>query len=101
MSDQEQPDSRSELAFGELEFLIRNVGEELANFRKRAHSAESRLRNLGSSPGGDASAEERVSALEQENALLRERLERAGERTREMLDKIRFLRQQHVLEGEL
>lgn len=99
MSDPARP-SAAETALDDLEFLVRNVGEELAAFRKRAHAAESRLRNIGSSSSGDASAEERVAALEAENARLRERLAQATDRTRAMLDRVRFLRQQHVLGGE-
>lgn len=99
MSDPARP-SAAETALDDLEFLVRNVGEELAAFRKRAHAAEARLKNIGSSPSGDASAEERVAALEAENARLRERLAQATDRTRAMLDRVRFLRQQHVLGGE-
>lgn len=100
MSDPARPESPAEPAFRELEFLVRNLGEELATFRKRAHQAEARLKALGASPAGDASAEERVSALETENEQLRARIEQASARTRAMLDRVRFLRQQHVLGGE-
>lgn len=100
MSDPARPDSAADAAFDDLEFLIRNVGEELATFRRRAHAAEGRLRDLGSSPVGDGTAEERVAALEAENARLRARLTEASDRTHAMLDRVRFLRQQHVLEGE-
>lgn len=100
MSDRARSESGSELAFRELEHLVRNLGEELATFRRRAHQAEARLKALGSSNTGDAAAEERVSALEAENARLRARLEQATTRTRAMLDRVRFLRQQHVLGGE-
>ncbi len=92
--------SESVLAFGELEHLVRNLGEELATFRKRAHAAEARLKALSASPGGDASAEERVATLEAENAQLRARLEQATARTKAMLDRVRFLRQQHALGGD-
>lgn len=93
--------SESVLAFRELEHLVRNLGEELATFRKRAHAAEARLKAISASPGGgDASAEERVSSLEAENARLRARLEQATSRTKAMLDRVRFLRQQHVLGGD-
>ena len=100
MSDPARPELPAEPAFRELEFLVRNLGEELATFRKRAHQAEARLKALGASPAGDASAEERVSALETENEQLRARIEQASARTRVMLDRVRFLRQQHVLGGE-
>lgn len=100
MSDRARPEPPSGAAFLELEHLVRNLGEELATFRKRAHQAEARLKSLSNSPTGDASAEERVATLEAENARLRARLEQATDRTRAMLDRVRFLRQQHVLGGE-
>ncbi|MEX2181645.1 MAG: hypothetical protein WD771_06350 [Gemmatimonadaceae bacterium] len=100
MSDPAPPETPAGLAFGELELLVRNLGEELSVFRKRAHAAETRLKALGASPAGDASAEERLAALQDENARLRERLSQASERTRTMIDRVRFLRQQHVLGGD-
>lgn len=100
MSDPAQSDQPTARAFKELEILVRNLGEELSTFRKRAHAAEARLKALGATPTGDASAEERVAALEAETARLRARLGEAGERTRTMLDRVRFLRQQHVIGGE-
>lgn len=100
MSDRARPDSSAPLAFAELEQLVRNLGEELLAFRKRAHAAEARLKALGATPAGDATAEERLAKLEAENAVLRARLEEAAEKTRGMLDRARFLRQQHVIGGE-
>lgn len=94
-----EPASPAATAFGELEFLVRNLGEELATFRRRAHAAEARLRNLGAG-STDESAEQRVATLEAENARLRARLRQATDRTHAMLDRVRFLRQQHVLGGE-
>lgn len=89
----EQADVR---AFAELELLVRNLGEELAGFRKRAHAAEARLQAIATSGGGgDAAAEERVALLEAENAKLRARLREASDRTDQVLDRVRFLRQQH------
>lgn len=99
MSDPAPPDLPTAEAFQELELLVRNLGEELSTFRKRAQAAEARLKALGASPAGDASAEERLAALEAENARLRARMDEAGERTRAMLDRVRFLRQQHTLGG--
>jgi hypothetical protein len=100
VSNPARPESPAALAFGELEILVRNLGEELSAFRKRAHAAESRLKALGATPAGDATAEERLATLEAENARLRERLAEAAEKTRAMLDRARFLRQQHVIGGE-
>jgi hypothetical protein len=83
-------------AFRELEALVRNLGEELSTFRKRAHAAEARLKGIATKGGGgDEHAEERVAQLEAENARLKARLEAAAERTRAMLNRVRFLRQQH------
>ncbi len=98
MSDPARADAAA--AYAELEILVRRLGEELATFRKRAQAAEARLKALGATPAGDATAEERLSALEAENARLRDRLEEAAGKTRAMLDRARFLRQQHVLGGE-
>lgn len=94
MSSPARPDAQ---AFRELELLVRNLGEELAAFRKRAHAAEARLKAIATKGGGgDEAAEERVTQLEQENARLRARLDTAADRTRKMLDRVRFLRQQHA-----
>lgn len=98
MSDPARADAAA--AYAELEILVRRLGEELATFRKRAQAAEARLKALGATPAGDATAEERLAALEAENARLRDRLEEAAGKTRAMLDRARFLRQQHVLGGE-
>ena len=83
-------------AYQELELLVRNLGEEIASFRRRAQAAEARLQAIATKGGGgDAAAEERVSQLEAENAELRTRLAAATERTGKVLDRVRFLRQQH------
>ena len=47
MSDSVRPDRA---AFAELERLVRNLGEELAFFRRRALEAERRLREQGGAP---------------------------------------------------
>ena len=94
MSSPARPDAK---AFLELEALVRNLGEELSTFRKRAHAAEARLKAIATKGGGgDEHAEERVAQLELENAKLKTRLDAAAERTRKMLDRVRFLRQQHA-----
>ncbi len=83
-------------AFEELDQLVRHLGEELASFRKRALVAEARVRELeGSGVEVPASSAE-LRKLERENTDLRARLEKATSRTREMLERVRFLRQQHV-----
>jgi predicted nucleic acid-binding Zn-ribbon protein len=91
----EQADKK---AFAELEVLVRNLGEELSSFRKRAQEAEARLKAIATrGGGGDGMAEERVTQLEAENSALRKRLGEASERTGKVLDRVRFLRQQHEL----
>ena len=92
----ERPNTSDAAAFAELETLVRNLGEELATFRKRAQTAEQRLQAIATrGGGGDGMAEERVTLLEAENAKLRQRLAEASERTGKVLDRVRFLRQQH------
>lgn len=88
--------ARSEvLAFRELTTLVRHLGDELASFRKRALSAEARVKAMDAS--GSTNAEglaERVAILETENQDLRNRLDAARGRARHMLERVRFLRQQ-------
>ena len=79
----------------QLAQLVRNLGDELAAFRKRALQAEATLRGYeSSSRSGDLFAEQRVVQLEKENADLRARLDFATEQTRAVLAQVRFLRQQ-------
>ena len=103
-------------AFRELQQLVRHLVDELAGFRRRALQAEARLRQLESSDTSATSRAEsadqapvrhdhvegdgRAAELEAENARLRARLEQATDRTRKMLDRVRFLRQQHLIGGE-
>ena len=82
-------------AFEELEALVRSMGEELARFRKRAMQAEARLKSLETSgEPGDLFSGDRIATLQAENRELRGRLDQAAGLTREMLDRVRFLRQQ-------
>ena len=97
MSDSVPPELAS---FHELEQLVRNLGEELAAFRKRALTAEGRLKALDAANGpGDLFSHERLAAVEQENAELKRRLESATERTNQVVAQLRFLRQQHERAG--
>lgn len=86
---------RQELkAFHELESLVRGLGEELAVFRRRALAAEAQLKE-GGQPAPRAKSGSAVSAGPQsENDVLRTRLARAEERVKQMMDRVRFLRQQ-------
>ena len=82
-------------AVAELQQLVRYLGEELAAFRKRALGAEARLRTLEERVGAPGvHTAERVAELERENEELKQRLATAGEQARQMLDRLRFLRQQ-------
>lgn len=92
-SDSERPEVAS--AFADLERLVRHLGEELASFRRRALQAEARLKELETPSDPSKANPARVAELERENADLNLRLEKARDRTRQMLDRVRFLRQQH------
>jgi hypothetical protein len=96
MSDSERPEG---VAFRELEQLVRHLGDELAGFRRRALVAEARLRELESEEAQPEVKQQRelgdrLNQLEHDNAVLRGRLESATARTRAMLDRVRFIRQQ-------
>ncbi len=100
MSDREQADAA---AFRDLEALVRNLGDELASMRRRALLAEARLKELEST-GSDGPVQprlaDRIARLERENGQLRERLDKARERSKVMLDRVHFLRQQAQTRGE-
>ena len=102
MSDPARPD---QAAFAELQQLIALLAAELAGFRRRALAAEQKAKELvnsGETPTlfAPGAAHERVAQLEAENANLKDRLAKATDRTKAMLDRVRFLRQQHLLEVE-
>jgi|SRR5919198_2612457 hypothetical protein len=92
MSNSARPEIES---YRELEALVRHLGDELAGYRRRALAAEERLRGIeGGQPPEPPHLRERLAELEGENAALRGRLEAATSRTRSMLDRVHFLRQQ-------
>ena len=94
-SDRERPEQK---AFHELHQLVRHLADELAGFRRRALQAEARLKELEEvmREGADGTVPVRnPGELERENAELRARLDSAAERTRQMLERMRFLRQQN------
>jgi hypothetical protein len=96
MSDSERPEA---LAFRELEQLVRHLGDELAAFRRRALLAEARVRDLESEEAQpdvrqQRALGDRVNQLEHDNEVLRGRLEAATARTKAMLERVRFIRQQ-------
>lgn len=90
MSDSERPDL---VAFRELAHLIGQLGEEMAGWRRRAQTAEARVKELeaGTAP---AKGSRHAASLERENAELRARLDAARDRVKHLLDRTRFLRQQ-------
>lgn len=94
-SDRAVPESPG---FKQLELLVRNLGDELASFRRRAQVAEARVRTLESalSNGGDELTLDRVRALEAENADLRARLGHAAQRARQLAARVKFIRQQQA-----
>ena len=92
MSDSALPEKA---AFAELEQLVKHLGDELASFRRRALQAEARLKSLESTGVKGVVSPERVQFLERENAGLTNRLEAARTRTQQMIDRVRFLKQQH------
>ncbi len=92
MSDSVRPEIA---AFAELEQLVKHLGDELASFRRRALQAEARVKSLESTGVKGVVSPERVQFLENENAGLTSRLDAARARTQQMIDRVRFLRQQH------
>jgi hypothetical protein len=90
-------DRRDLAAVRELEQLIRALGEEMAAWRRRAQQAEARLKEVESTRRERSDRPvnaEHLAALERENAELHTRLESARVRTQQLLDRMRFLRQQ-------
>jgi hypothetical protein len=75
--------------------LVKHLGDELASFRRRALQAEARVKSLESTGVKGVVSPERVQFLEKENAGLASRLDAARARTQQMIDRVRFLRQQH------
>jgi hypothetical protein len=101
MSDHEQTESTANRAIKELDVLVRHLADELAGFRRRALVAEARLKEVEGMEGGAPNVEllNRCAQLEQENERLQSRLEAATTRARQMLDRVRFLRQQAQASG--
>ena len=98
VSDHAHPESHASPlveAFAELNRLVQRLGEEMAGYRKRAQTAEGRVRALEdeAAKAGDI-APGRALELERRNAELERRLADAEARTERMLARVRFLRQQ-------
>ena len=102
MSDSVRPETT---AFRELETLVRHLADELAGFRRRALVAEATLRELEGQATQPARQQqrqltERVNLLENENAALKGRVDGASARASQLLDRVRFIRQQAQGGGE-
>jgi predicted nucleic acid-binding Zn-ribbon protein len=83
-------DARPDLeALRELEEVLRHFETELASWRRRALSAESRLNEVA---GGESGASQ--ARLEEENRALAQRLQAARGHLGDLLDRLRFLEQQ-------
>ncbi len=96
MSDSERPDL---LALEELQRLLATLGEEMVVLRRRAQQAEARIKELEgveSAPSASgADGDRHANSMARENEVLRARVRTARERTRGLLQRVRFLRQQH------
>jgi hypothetical protein len=93
MSDNALPEAA---AFRELEILVHYLAEELAAFRRRAQVAEARLKDVEGQEAGMASLDlaARCTELEHENTRLKKKLDATSARAKQMLERVRFLRQQ-------
>jgi hypothetical protein len=91
VSDRERPDL---VAFRELTHLIGQLGEEMAGWRRRAQTAEARVKELETVGTPTTKGARHAASLEKENAELRARLDAARDRVKHLLDRTRFLRQQ-------
>ena len=91
MSDSERPDLA---AFRELAHLIGLLGEDMASWRRRAQTAEARVKELETTGPAAKGSSKNTAALEKENAELRARVKAARDRIQQLLDRAQFLRQQ-------
>jgi predicted nucleic acid-binding Zn-ribbon protein len=89
-SGAERPDLA---ALAELEEVLRHLESELAAWRRRALTAESRVGDYErlTEAGGATS---RLKELESANRSLKQRLEQARVRVAGLVDRLRFLEQQ-------
>lgn len=92
--------SEADASLSTLTRLVRHLGEELAGFRRRALTAEARVKALEAQAASGGLSPERSQALERENQELHARLDVAQQRTAALLERVRFLRQQHDLTSE-
>lgn len=85
----DRPDVRD--AIDQLEAILRDVAEELAGWRSRAHKAEAELKARGTGGGGTPV---RNAELESENRALRQRVEGARTRVQDLVQRLAFLEEQ-------
>jgi chromosome segregation ATPase len=82
----------------ELGALVHHLADELAAFRRRALVSEARLKEIEGHEGGAGAVNidlaSRVAHLEKDNERLQAKLETATSKAKQMLDRVRFLRQQ-------
>jgi predicted RNase H-like nuclease (RuvC/YqgF family) len=92
---------RENAAIEELGALVRHLADELASFRRRALTAESKLKEMEGVEGGAVNVDlaQRCAKLEQDNERLQSKLDAATTRAKQMLDRVKFLRQQAQLTG--
>ena len=85
-------------ALEELEGVLSNLREGVADWRRRALKAEAEQAELGKSDAvGDR---EHVRQLESDNADLHKRLEATRVRVHDLLSRLRFLEEQVALEEQ-
>lgn len=91
-------------ALGELEQLVRHVGEEASSWRRRSLKAEAELgraRDESGALGGPEliEARQRILGLEAENQDLRRRLEVARHKVAILIERLAFLERETVDEA--
>src|SRR5437870_10467281 len=82
----------------QLETILRHVADELATWRARAQKAEAELKESGARGAGaarpDPEVKARAAEVEQENKLLRQRVDAAKVRVQDLLSRLTFLEEQ-------
>ncbi len=103
--DGERPDGGAQV-LDQLETILRHVADELAGWRARALKAEAELKESGGRGGTGGAARpdpeirNRVADLEQENKVLRQRVEAARVRVHDLLSRLTFLEEQARQSGD-
>jgi len=89
----ERPDVR---ATNEVEALVRTLLEELAGWRRRCQKAEADLQEIRAAGSGGADlvkVRKRLAEVEAENVALRQRVDAARDRVRNLVGRLSFLEQ--------